>query len=67
MKRGRPDLSDFYANSIRRDAWRAQLLHEQVAEEAAARRRAQAMRNAVMFGFALGVAGCFMAYIYPAL
>ncbi len=50
-------------HSVRRDAWRIQLFHEQIAEEAATRRRAKAMRHAVMFGVALGVLGSFAFYL----
>jgi hypothetical protein len=57
MKPDRPDLSGLYANSIRRDAWRAQLLHEELAEQSAKRRAAAAMRWAVMTGFVLGAIG----------
>jgi hypothetical protein len=49
--------------SVRRDAWRIQLFHEQIADEAAARRRAQKMRHAVMFGVALGILGSFAFYL----
>lgn len=43
--------------SIRRDAWRAHLLQEQVAEEMAQRRHAVALRLAVFAGVAIGVIG----------
>jgi hypothetical protein len=33
MKHERPNLRELYANSPRRDAWRAQLLHEELAEQ----------------------------------
>jgi hypothetical protein len=49
--------------SVRRDAWRIQLFHEQIAEEAAARQRAQAMRAAVAVGIVLGVAVSVALYI----
>ncbi len=49
--------------SVRRDAWRIQLFHEQIAEDAAARRRAKAMRHAVWFGVALGILGSFAFYL----
>jgi hypothetical protein len=49
--------------SVRRDAWRIQLFHEQIAEEAAASRRAKAMRHAVMFGVALGILGSLAFYL----
>ncbi len=59
----RPDISDLYANSVRRDAWRAQLLHEQLAEQSAKRRATEAMRRAVWLGVALGVFGSFALYL----
>ncbi len=43
--------------NVRRDAWRIQLFHEQIVEEAAARQQAQAMRRAVWLGVALGILG----------
>jgi hypothetical protein len=43
--------------SVRRDAWRTQLLHEQVAAEMAEQRRARDMRRTVLLGIVLGVAG----------
>jgi hypothetical protein len=43
--------------SVRRDAWRIQLLHEQIADEALRRREAAGMRRAVMIGVGLGVLG----------
>jgi hypothetical protein len=51
----RPSFDE--TTSARRDAWRIALFQEQVAAEAAARRRAAAMRWAVMLGVALGIAG----------
>lgn len=54
---------DLYQNSARRDAWRAQLLHEQVAEEMAQRRNAASMRVAVAMGVALGVLGSAWVYL----
>jgi hypothetical protein len=54
---------DLYQTSARRDAWRAQLLHEQVAEEMAARRNAASMRVAVAIGVALGLLGSFWVYL----
>ncbi|MEQ1493406.1 MAG: hypothetical protein ABL871_02800 [Terricaulis sp.] len=54
---------DLYANSPRRDAWRAQLLHDQVREEMAKRRNAMAMRGAVAAGIAIGVFGSFAIYL----
>lgn len=62
MRRG-PDISEPYANSVRRDAWRAQLLHEQLAEQSAKRRAAAAMRWAVWFGVTLGLLGSFALYL----
>jgi hypothetical protein len=59
MKRERPDVSDLYANSVRRDAWRSELLHEELAEKAAARRRAGAMRWAIATGVVLGLVGSY--------
>ena len=49
--------------SVRRDAWRIELFHEQIAEEAAARRRAEAMRTAVMVGIVLGVVASVALYV----
>jgi hypothetical protein len=49
--------------SVRRDAWRIQLFHEQIAEEAAARRAAQTMRRAMWAGVALGVLGSVALYL----
>jgi hypothetical protein len=49
--------------SVRRDAWRIQLFHEQIAEEAAARRRAEAKRAAVIIGIVLGVVASVVIYI----
>lgn len=54
---------DLYANSPRRDAWRAQLLHDQVREEMTKRRNAVAMRGAVAAGIAIGVFGSFAFYL----
>jgi hypothetical protein len=51
------------AQSVRRDGWRIQLFHEEIAEESAARRRAAAMRSAVMLGVALGILGSFTLYL----
>ncbi len=39
------------------DAWRVQSFYDEMAEKAAERRRAKAMRHAVMFGVALGLIG----------
>jgi hypothetical protein len=44
-------------DSLRRDAWRTALFHQQVAEDEAASRRATAMRRAIAIGVALGVIG----------
>lgn len=63
MKSERPDLSDLYANSVRRDAWRAQLLHEEMAEKSATRRKAAAMRLAIGAGFVIGAIGSVAAYL----
>jgi hypothetical protein len=63
MKRDRPDLSDLYANNVRRDAWRAQLLHEEMAEKSAKRRAAAAMRWAIVAGIVLGVAGSVAMHV----
>jgi hypothetical protein len=63
MKRERPDLSDLYANSVRRDAWRAQLLHEELAEQSAKRRAAAAMRWAIAAGFVVGALGSAAVYL----
>jgi hypothetical protein len=49
--------------SVRRDAWRIQLFHEQIAEESAARRRAEKMRCAMWAGVALGVFGSLALYL----
>jgi hypothetical protein len=62
MKRDTTDRSDLYANSIRRDAWRSELLHEELAEKSAARRRAGAMRWAIATGVVLGLAGSYFTH-----
>ena len=49
--------------SMRRDAWRIALFHEQIAEEAAARRAAEKMRYAMWAGVALGVLGSAALYL----
>jgi hypothetical protein len=49
--------------SVRRDAWRIQLFHEQISEEAAARRHARAVRGAVAVGIVLGVVASVALYI----
>jgi hypothetical protein len=48
-------------NNIRPDAWRAQLLQEQVREEMGKRRKAAAMRAAVAAGIVVGVFGSVIA------
>jgi len=58
----RPDLSDIYANSVRRDSWRAQLFHEELAEKSVKRRAAAAMRWAIAAGFAIGAIGSAAIY-----
>lgn len=58
-----PGSEDLYANSPRRDAWRARLLHDQVREEMTQRRKAVAMRGAVAAGIAIGVFGSFAFYL----
>jgi predicted lipid-binding transport protein (Tim44 family) len=58
-----PGSDDLYANSPRRDAWRAQLLHDQVREEMAKRRNAAAMRGAIAAGVIIGVFGSFATYL----
>jgi len=55
--------NDLYANSPRRDAWRAQLLHDQVREEMAMKRKASALRGAIAAGVALGVFGSFAIHL----
>ena len=49
--------------SMRRDAWRIALFHEQIAEESATRRRAEKMRLAMWAGVALGVLGSAALYL----
>lgn len=58
-----PGSEDLYANSPRRDAWCALLLHDQVREEMTKRRKAVAMRGAVAAGIAIGVFGSFAFYL----
>ncbi|HYD88190.1 MAG TPA: hypothetical protein VEA80_11985 [Vitreimonas sp.] len=53
----RSDAAPRETASVRRDAWRAQLLQEQVAEEMAQRRHAAAMRAAVTAGVLFGLIG----------
>jgi hypothetical protein len=54
---GRPGEAEPWT-SVRRDAWRIQLFHDQVAEESKLRHRAGAMRMAVLVGLAVGLFGC---------
>lgn len=49
--------------SVRRECWRIQLFHEQIAEESATRRRVQAVRSAVVIGIMLGVFGSVALYV----
>lgn len=51
------DTRSTYAQSPRRDAWRAQLLHDQVSEEMAKRRHAAALSRAVVTGIIIGALG----------
>jgi hypothetical protein len=62
MKRERADVSEVYARSIRRDGWRAELLHEELAEKSAARRGAMAMRWAIAAGVVIGAAGSYLTH-----
>ncbi len=62
MKRDDTDRSELYANSPRRDAWRAQILHEEMAEKSADRRRAARMRWAIAAGVVLGAAGSYFTH-----
>jgi hypothetical protein len=62
MKRDATDRSDLYANSIRRDAWRAELLHDELAEKSAARRRAATMRWTIAAGVMLGLVGSYLTH-----
>jgi hypothetical protein len=62
MKRDRSNVSELYANSIRRDAWRAELLHEELAEKSAARRRAVTMRWTIAAGIAIGAIGSYVTH-----
>jgi hypothetical protein len=57
MKHRRPDIRELYAASPRRDAWRAQLLHEEQAEQSAERRNAAKMRWAIAAGVVIGALG----------
>lgn len=62
MKRYAEDRSELYANSVRKDAWRAALLHEEMAEKSAARSRAAAMRWAIATGVVLGLVGSYFTH-----
>ena len=62
MKRYAEDRSDLYANSARKDAWRAALLHEELAEQSSARRRAGAMRWVIAAGIAFGLVGSYLTH-----
>jgi hypothetical protein len=62
MKRYADDKSELYANSVRKDAWRAALLHEEMAEKSADRRRAAAKRWAIAVGVMLGLAGSYFTH-----
>jgi hypothetical protein len=62
MKPERTDVSELYANSIRRDAWRSELLHEELAEQSASRRRAAVMRWTIAAGIVLGLAGSYFTH-----
>lgn len=62
MKRYAEDRSELYANSARRDAWRAALLHEEEAEKSAERRRAARMRWVVAAGVVLGLVGSYFTH-----
>jgi hypothetical protein len=63
MTPDRPDLSDTYAGSVRRDAWRAQLLHEEEAQKSAQRRRTAGMGWAIAAGIAIGLLGSVHHFI----
>jgi hypothetical protein len=62
MKRDQTDRHELYANSIRRDAWRSELLHEELAEKSATRRRGVAMRWAVAAGIVFGLVGSYFTH-----
>ena len=47
----------------RREDWRVQRFHDEIAEERAARLRAKKMRYAMWAGVALGVVGCAALYL----
>jgi hypothetical protein len=49
--------------SVRRDAWRAQLLMDELAEKSAARRSAAKMRTAVVIGVIIGAFGSVALYL----
>ncbi|QGZ96379.1 hypothetical protein [Terricaulis silvestris] len=63
MKRDQTDRHALYANGVRRDAWRAELLHEELAEKAAARRASGRMRWAIAAGFVLGLVGSYFTHL----
>lgn len=63
MRRDRPDLSALYGGGIRREAWRAQLLREEIAAAAAQQRTAAAMRLAILVGVVIGVLGSAAIYL----
>ena len=62
MKRDATDRSALYADSPRRDAWRAQILHEELAEKSEERRRAARMRWVIAAGIVLGLAGSYFTH-----
>lgn len=62
MKRYAEDRTELYANSVRRDAWRAQLLHEELAEKSEQRRRAARMTWVVAAGVVLGLVGSYFTH-----
>ena len=47
---------------VRRDAWRAELLQAQVAEENKRRQDAEHMRQAIVAGVAIGVIGSIASF-----
>lgn len=62
MKRYAEDRTELYANSVRRDAWRAQLLHEELAEKSEARRRAALMSWVIAAGVVAGLVGSYFTH-----
>jgi hypothetical protein len=56
------DHRDAYSNSIRRDAWHGDLLHAELAERSAERRRAVAMRCAIAAGVVIGLVGSYFTH-----